>query len=207
VILPPVAAALPAVVLQAVASPDSAIAAAARYHEWLDYIESWHEFYLMAGTAAVTLAGLLFVAISIHIETLIHETRQHLLVLARAILFSFVMVLTLSLMMLVPPQSMKLVGAEMLLVGVVFTAVTVGQLRARVTEHPDFPISVFRRRLAPTVIGYAIVAITGAALILLRESHLIMNVIGAICMVLGNAVGASWELLVRTAKIKRRGDV
>jgi hypothetical protein len=35
---------------------------------------------------------------------------------------------------------------------------------------------------------------------------MIALVISAICMILGNAVGASWELLVRTAMIKRRGD-
>ena len=69
---------------------------------WVEFIASWHEFYLMAGTAAVTLAGLLFVAISIHVDTLVHESREHLLALARLILFSYVGVMLLSLMMLVP---------------------------------------------------------------------------------------------------------
>ena len=35
---------------------------------WDSFVEHWHEFYLMTGTAAVTLAGLLFVAISLHVD-------------------------------------------------------------------------------------------------------------------------------------------
>jgi hypothetical protein len=97
---------LAALILQTIASHADTVhagaEAAARVHTWNEFLDGWHEFFLMAGTAAVTLAGLLFVALSIHIETLIHDTRQHLLALARAILFSFVMVLTLSLMLARP---------------------------------------------------------------------------------------------------------
>ena len=39
-----------------------------------ELIERWHEFYLLAGTAAVTLVGLLFVSLSFHLEALLHET-------------------------------------------------------------------------------------------------------------------------------------
>src|SRR5262249_34662541 len=59
-------------------------------HEWFD---RWHEFYLMAGTAAVTLAGLLFVALSLHLDRLVDESHEHLLALARVTLVSFTMVL------------------------------------------------------------------------------------------------------------------
>jgi len=45
----------------------------------LGAIEHWHEFYLLAGTAAVTLVGLLFVALSFHLDTLLHESKTHLL--------------------------------------------------------------------------------------------------------------------------------
>ena len=172
---------------------------------WPVFQERWHEFFLMAGTAAVTLAGLLFVAISLHVETLIHESRVHLLALARAILLSYVMVLTFSLMMLVPAQAMGPVAAEMIVVSAVFFVITVRQLRAgpRV-DHPDFPIGLFRRRLLPTLIGYGMVALTGVSILVLRTPELFYLVIGAFCMLLGNATGASWDLLVRTAKMRRR---
>jgi hypothetical protein len=37
--------------------------------------EAWHDFYLLSGTAAVTLVGLLFVALSLHIEILFRTGR------------------------------------------------------------------------------------------------------------------------------------
>jgi hypothetical protein len=175
---------------------------------WTAYQAGWHEFFLMAGTAAVTLAGLLFVAISIHVETLINESRTHLLALARSILLSYVMVLTLSLMMLVPAQPIRIVGAEMTAVGVVFLIITMGQLRgAKGVEHPDFPHRLFRRRLMPMMVGYGMVALTGVSLLVLRVPEFFYLVIGALCMLLGNATGASWDLLVRTARIRRQSDV
>ena len=171
---------------------------------WAAYQAGWHEFFLMTGTAAVTLAGLLFVAISLHVETLIHETRTHLLSLARAILMSYVMVLTFSLMMLVPAQSMRIVAVEMVAVGVVFFAISVRQIRGRGgIDHPEFPLRLFRRRLMPALIGYAMVALTGASLLVLRAPEFFYLIIGAFCMLLGNATGASWDLLVRTARIRR----
>lgn len=122
---------------------------------WVAFQAGWHEFFLMTGTAAVTLAGLLFVAISLHVETLIHESRGHLLALARSILLSYVMVLTFSLMMLVPAQPVRVVAVEMTAVAGVFLIITLGQLRgARGIEHPDFPLRLFRRRLMPMLIGY-----------------------------------------------------
>ena len=173
--------------------------------DWPAFQERWHEFFLMAGTAAVTLAGLLFVAISLHVETLIHESRVHLLALARAILLSYVMVLTFSLMMLVPGQPMGPVAAEMIAVSAAFFVINARQLRAgpRV-DHPDFPLGLFRRRLLPTLIGYGMVALTGVSILVLRAPELFYFVIGAFCMLLGNATGASWDLRVRTAKMRRR---
>lgn len=174
---------------------------------WAAFLEGWHEFFLMTGTAAVTLAGLLFVAISLHLETLIHESRAHLLALARAILMSFVTVLTLSLMMLVPDQGMRPVATELVAVGVIILAFTVRNSRAQSgIDHPEFPHSLFRRRLAPMLIGYAMVALTGFGMLVLKVPELLYFVIGALCMLLGNAAGASWDLLVRTARIRRREE-
>jgi hypothetical protein len=172
---------------------------------WIAFQEGWHEFFLMTGTAAVTLAGLLFVAISMHLETLIHESRAHLLALARAILLSFVMVLTFSLMMLVPAQPMRPVAVEMVILGTASVTITLRQLRAQSgTHHPEFPHSLFRRRLMPTLLGYAVIAATGLVMLVLRTPEFFPLIIGALCMLLGNAAGASWDLLVRTAKIRQR---
>ena len=185
----------------------TAVAAASGATDWATFLEHWHEFFLMTGTAAVTLAGLLFVAISLHLDTLIHPTRAHLLALARSILMAYVMVLTFSLMMLVPGQTMRPAAVEIFLLATVFFVITLRQLRTeRAVDHPEFPHRLYRRRLTPTLIGYALVALTGASLLVLRAAELFYLVIGACCMLLGNATGASWDLLVRTARIRQRTD-
>ena len=171
---------------------------------WIKYAEGWHEFYLMTGTAAVTLAGLLFVAISLHVETLVHETRAHLLGLARATLMSFVLVLVLSLMMLVPGQTKRIVGVQFVVMGVVFLGFTIRLLfSAPRTGHADFSLRLFRRRLMFPIVAYAWVAVTGGLLLSGAPPDTMLFVIGAMCMLLGNAAGTAWDLLVRVAMIKR----
>ena len=171
---------------------------------WIGFVESWHEFYLMAGTAAVTLAGLLFVAISLHVEALVHESREHLLGLARVTLFSFVFVLMVALMMLVPHQGMRPRGASLAAIGVAFFAVTFRQLRSRGVDHADFSGRLFRRRLWAPMVGYAGTAAVGVMLLRGRAEAL-YYLIAITCLLLGNAAGTSWDLLVRVARIRRRG--
>ncbi len=170
---------------------------------WEAFVAQWREFYLMAGTAAVTLAGLLFVAISLHVDALVHETREHLLVPARSTLISFVFVLTLSLLMLVPAQGIRITGVSWIALGAVFSALTVRQMMRATVDHADFTRGLFRRRLLLPLIGYAWTAVAGF-LLLRRQADALFVVVGPLCLLLGNAAGTSWDLLVRVARIRRR---
>jgi hypothetical protein len=171
---------------------------------WAEYYERWHEFYLMAGTASVTLAGLLFVALSLHIDALIHETREHLLQLARIILFSFLLVLLLSLLMLVPAMSERLIAIDLMLLGGIFLGLTRAQMRWRPkVDQSGFSTATVRRRAILPMIGYGIVLLTGALLFFSQQAQVLNFATGGVCMLLGNAIGGSWDLLVRVARIKR----
>src|SRR6187399_736541 len=81
-------------------------------------IEGWHEFYLLAGTAAVTLVGLLFVALSFHLDALLHEQRAHLLHAARLAFMNFLFVLMLSLFFLIPLNTPQLLGVSIFVLSV-----------------------------------------------------------------------------------------
>lgn len=170
---------------------------------WPELLERWHDFFVLSGTAAVTLAGLLFVAISIHVETLVRARREHLLELARATLTTFVMVLVLSLCMLVPQLSERMAGFELLILGGLFFAMTLRLLIVtRIPGDADFSIGLFRRRLLLPAIGYLWVAVTGWLLWRGGSPYSLHYVIGGVCTLLGNASGTSWELLVRVARIR-----
>jgi hypothetical protein len=191
------------------AAADSLASAGEQFHGvgWVEFQHSWHEFFLMAGTAAVTLAGLLFVAISIHVDTLVHESRQHLLALARLILFSYVGVLLLSLMMLLPAMPMKFTAIELIIICIPLVGWTVRLSREKHgADHAEFSSSVLRRRTLMPLIAYGMIMLVGVLILKLREPRFFYWLVGPVCMLLGNATGASWDLLVRTARIRRQTE-
>jgi hypothetical protein len=170
---------------------------------WRHTLEGWHDFFLLAGTAAVTLVGLLFVAISIHIDALVHPRREALLAVARAVLMSFVMVMVLSLAALMPVAGGRVLGIQCVALGVVGSVMTLLQVRQLGNhDHVHFTRLAARRRLLIPVIGYAWLVWGGIGLAG-RDASAFSQVMFAVVLLLGNALGTSWDLLVRVARIKR----
>ena len=168
-----------------------------------DFLEQWHDFYLLAGTAAATLAGLLFIALSLHMEVLVQEHYRGMLVVARAALTSFVTVLIVSLMLLVPRLAMRPTGVALILFVVVFGALTIADMRGAMRhEHADFTRRTVRRRVLAPLIGYGLIALTGVGL-LRRDYGMMYVMVSAMSLLLANAAWASWDLLVRVARAKR----
>jgi len=172
---------------------------------WEEQVAGWREFYLMAGTAAVTLAGLLFVAISLHIDALVQETHEHLVALARVTLFSFLFVMVLALVMLIPHQSMRVNGAMLVAIAVPYSVITVREMRRPARGHADFSSALFRRRLILPLIAYAGTAAVGVQLVRHRTDYL-LGLFSVTVLLLGNAAGTSWDLLVRVARIRHRSE-
>jgi hypothetical protein len=195
---------LPGVLLEGAAALLGAATEGASRPEFMEWIEQWHDFYLMAGTAAVTLAGLLFVALSLHLDQLVEESHEHLLALGRITLMLFTMILMVSLIMLVPPQSARQIGVMMMAVAFAGTFFTLRMSLA--TKHHDeagFTRGMMRKRLLFPVIAYVLVALSGFG-VLNGVPEALYFMIGGICMALGNAAGTSWELIVQVAKQKKR---
>ena len=168
-----------------------------------EWMERWHEFYLMTGTAAVTLAGLLFVALSLHLDRLVEESHEHLLALARVTLLSFTVVLFASCFMLVPASSRRQTA---IMLGVIAISGLFWMFRlTRKARHHDeagFSRGQVRKRLLFPTVGYVMMLLTAVGLMLGIPEMLYMMV-GSMCMILGNAAGTSWELLVQIAKHRR----
>ena len=169
---------------------------------WDEFLHSWHEFYLMAGTAAVTLAGLLFVSLSFNMEHLLHDSRAHLLHFARNTMLVYTSVLTLSLMMLVPHLSVRVLGVQLFVVGgllTVFSAIAT----ARFVRQPDPVFSVrhrYRRGLAPVVGGLLVMVCAWS--LTHDDPAALYFLISGVCMLLASAVWSSWDLLVGVARAR-----
>lgn len=165
-------------------------------------VESWHEFYLMAGTAAVTLVGLLFVSLSMHLDVLLHHSRAHLLDLARQTLLAFVYVMLVALMVLVPPSTPRLLGATIGGSTLVVLAFSIAGLvnELRMKERTGVSRSLLRRRIMQ-ILCLGLGAYSAAQLWQGSGLGLFM-MIGTICAMLGNGAGSAWDLLVQVGRLK-----
>jgi len=181
----------------------SVLAGGVREFTFNEWVGQWHEFYLMAGTAAVTLAGLLFVALSLHLDRLVEESHEHLLALARVTLLSFTFVLMVSMFMLVPAHSRRQTAILLGVMGVAGLLFTFRLTRAvRHHDEAGFSRGQIRKRLMFPTIGYLMILLTAAG-VLVGIPEMLFMMVGSMTMILGNAAGTSWELLVQIAKHRR----
>jgi hypothetical protein len=82
-------------------------------------VEEWHDFFLAVAGAAAVIAGLVFVGVSINLDTIMSNPTYGLAGRALEALVLLVAVLIATILLLVPDQGMVLAGAEVLAVGVV----------------------------------------------------------------------------------------
>lgn len=197
-----VVAAVPALLrLANVAAPDSAAVALEEVARALD---GWHEFYLLAGTGAVTLVGLLFVALSFHLDAILDDSRSHLLAAARMAFMNFLYVLLMSLFFLMPGMPPRMHGFTVL----VLSGLSLGYLvwnglrtprPAKLTKHEQF----LRRRfmISGFILGIGIVA---AINFMLEPRRLPLIQFAALtCAMLANSTGMAWDLLVQVGRIRK----
>jgi hypothetical protein len=161
--------------------------------------QGWHDFYVTAGAAAATLAGLLFVGLSLHLRVVV--THREVRGLARITLSNFFVVLVIALLLLAPPQPDRAVEAELL--GVAATAVAlmlrplVQALRAR--RARTISLRVLAGRFLVSGLAYAGLA---ALALLLGSGQLASALQGLLIVVLVLlmiAVRNTWDLLVTVA--------
>ena len=61
-----------------------------------DVVAPWHDFFLLAGTVSATLMGLLFVALSLHWDVVLADSKTHLHAIAIEAFGAFILVALLS---------------------------------------------------------------------------------------------------------------
>ncbi len=166
-------------------------------------VDRWHDFYLLAGTAAATLMGLLFVSLSIHLEKVVGEGGSHLEAISREAFGSFIIVLALALVILSPVRNPRPLGVSLILLGGmrgVLTAIRMRQfLRGRISAGQRR--TVLLRFAFPLA---ASVALMGGGLLLRRDDPEdgLSLVMLATMLLIADATRTSYQLLVRTARAK-----
>jgi modulator of FtsH protease len=166
-------------------------------------LEAWHDFYLLSGTAAVTLAGLLFVSLSFNLEHLLHESRTHLLRFARNTMLVYVLVLILSLLMLVPHMPVAGIALQIALMGLILSGWSVFSLVGWVRRDDTVFSRRYRVRRSLVPIAASLFMLNAAYAFGHGEIEGLFIMSPAVCLLLASAVWASWDLLVGVARARR----
>jgi len=162
-------------------------------------LEKWGTFATVAGTAAASLAGLLFVAVSIRTDVIARS--QELRNRAAQTLALFVTVLFITILLAIPGQSYRVLGAELVALAVI---TAVGQLmlnrRAAIDPRPRdagaHTLASILDAVAPNAVTSALLLV--AALLLVFDVHAGLDVLVLpVLTALAGGVTSAWLLLTK----------
>ena len=168
-------------------------------------IATWQPFYNLAGSAAFTLAGLIFVAVSINIGMFaLAGDKGDLAQFARQTLGNFLALMIISLIFLIPRQNQHGTGIPLLIIGVImmWRALTLwkrfefGSKEQRLLDN-----ALFRSELlVPNTICYAVMIFISVELLYGNTDYLGWMTMVIIWLLLAGSLSA-WFLMLRLAKM------
>lgn len=172
-------------------------------------IASWRDFYMLTGSASATLVGLIFVAVTLHIDVIAEAKKSSdIRMLAEEIFMNFLMILSFAFIFVVPSDSPSGLGYPLIILGMLqLTHTSILWLRflRRKDEQWAFnPSTILRGLLIPNTVCYlALIAISVDIL------HGATRYLGWMVMVIVwltiAAVENTWHLMMRVAELKQVG--
>ena len=161
-------------------------------------MNAWHDFFLAQAGAAGVLTGLVFVGVSINLQKIVSDPRSGLAGRAAEALILLVAVLTVSILVLVPAQSLGVLGAEVLVMGLAawgwIVAIQLQLLREWGSMRADLRVP-FVLRVVLGQVGTLAMVIAGFAVLWVGPGGLYWLVAGTLLSIIAALVDA-WVLLV-----------
>ena len=161
-----------------------------------EFIKEWLTFYLLTGTAAATLIGLLFVAVSINIHVFQSKARPDLQQFAALTFNCFFYVLVISILFLIPGLTPAGLGVPLLLLGGLGLTNTVLQIyRIRKVQVQKEGNDMAARFATPILclLGLAVFA----AGVIMQIAWSLYGLVVVVILLLASASVNAWTLLVR----------
>jgi len=163
-------------------------------------VQGWHDVFLTAGAAAATLAGLLFVGLSLHIRTVI--SHPDVRSLARVTLSDFFVVLVLSLFVLAPSDGPQTTGYEVAAIGLtglgLMARPSLDGIRNRRSRSLTLRVLVVRFGLS-ALADLGLIAAGAAVLLSSDYVDAFHGLLLLVVLLLVVAVRNTWDLLVTVA--------
>jgi hypothetical protein len=173
----------------------------------------WQGFFSMAGTAAATLVGLLFVAVSLHLDLFSDDRERQTRISAQQTLTNFFNVLVLALLFNIPDWTTSLIGKGTMFVGGVsfFRAIWMlikhahggwSKLLGLPLVSRSYLTFLLRQVLFP-IAAYGFITVAGA---MLNDGNTdALNLLaGLIIAVLVGAGWSAWNLMINLSRYRTR---
>ena len=166
-------------------------------------VAGWHDFYMLVGGAAAKLVGLLFVAVSLHLDLIMGPQRLALRPLAAQTFTSFVFLIALALNFLIPQQSPLGLSAPLFLTTLAGIVSTVSQLR--LAAPPAASVAgLFGRPMRGWIPGVCYLAIMIASLFVWQgNTDVLYWLVVVFITLLVVATRNAWSLLVEVGQHKQ----
>lgn len=172
-------------------------------------VTDWQGFYALAGAAAATLVGLLFIAVSLHLDIFSDESETEIRALAQSTLINFLSILMIALFFMIPHQSPLGLGLPLLLVGISDLGRMIrdwlrhaksGSVRGASSRHISIQQTV--RVLIPLL--YQVTTILVAISILTGYTDSLDWLVWVVVSILLSASMNAWGLMIRLSAYRQR---
>lgn len=162
------------------------------------YLEPWRDYYTLAGTAAATFMGLLFVSVSLNPRIMADDGPQGLRAWAGQTMSNLIALLILSLFCMMPDLDHWAFGTSLLILGgqgIVRAGLRLRTiLRDRKTD-PDWDLPTVLWRGVVPMIAYVVAIFVAFDVYAGSAGSLDLLVIVAF-MLVSSGAGAAWQLLI-----------
>ena len=167
-------------------------------------VARWHDFYMLVGTAAATLLGLLFVAVSLNLSVLVDKSHAELRATAALTFNSFLYILSFALIFLIPGLDQVGLGLSLLALGGLGSFTLSRRLwqvlQAHDPAHPRGRTFMLWRVVLP--IAWNILLLAVAVSVLFGQTAYLVWLVPVFIARLVTAVRNAWELLLHVGQDK-----
>lgn len=164
--------------------------------------QPWHDFYVLTGTAAATLMGLMFVALSLKPEVMADHRAVGLRTWAAQTMSNLIALLVVSLFCLMPDLDVPALEIALLITGGQGLVRGSWRLRHAFAARREEAFEGILWRLVLPVGAYVVMLAVAAAMLRSGPDAIDWLVI-AVFLLVTSAAGAAWELL---QEMGRRGQ-
>jgi hypothetical protein len=175
--------------------------------DFAQLVHEWQIFYATIATAAATLVGLLFVAMSLNVRMFTGNKNIGLKKLAILTLTNFLYIIIFALIFLIPRQGPIGLGLPLMCNGFAGLMSTIPHLRTLLSNIPQ---GISRRntyiRAAMTLVAFAVLIIVSFLVMVRASTASLYWLVAPMILLLISASRNTWSLLisVREASAKKR---